>query len=111
MTCKDCIHSDVCGKKIYTPDNGCKCDDFKDKSRFIEKPCDVGDTLYCDGKYFASHCAGKIHSFRVDAIITDVESYFRGQTDYCFDFDDFGKIVFLTSEEAEKALKERKNEE
>lgn len=56
MTCKDCIHSDVCRYKFfhlsenhYTLDSKnveyvCKC--FKDKSKCIELPCKVGDVVY-----------------------------------------------------------------
>lgn len=56
MTCKDCIHNDVCMKKynhMYESysildavniENVCKT--FKDKSKFIELPCKVGDIVY-----------------------------------------------------------------
>lgn len=40
MTCKKCIHYDVCGESIFT------CGQFKDKSKFIELPCKVGDEIY-----------------------------------------------------------------
>lgn len=56
MTCKDCIHYDVCSKKHWhvecnkyacdLNDIENRCDDFKDKSRFIELPCKIGDTVY-----------------------------------------------------------------
>lgn len=117
MTCKDCLCSDVCIETrdqiqmvAYQSRNDVEkvCHNFKDKTRFVELPCKVGDTLYCDGIHFATHCAGEIHEFKVDNIITKVESYFRGETDYSFDFEDFGKTVFLTREEAEKALKRSK---
>lgn len=61
MTCKDCIHYEVCednlkyiqerflkgltfGKSEFT--DGEFCNLFKDKSRFIELPCNMGDTVY-----------------------------------------------------------------
>lgn len=67
MTCKDCIHYDVCHRRIDRIDflpviNGkiarssimfieCKdvekhCEDFKDKTKTIKFPCKVGDTVY-----------------------------------------------------------------
>lgn len=56
MTCKDCIHYDVCGRKtfhfankLYRKDvNDIEkwCETLKDKSRFVELPCKVGDTVY-----------------------------------------------------------------
>ena len=74
--------------------------------RLVELPCDVGDKIYCDGKYFADHCKGKVMEFIVGDINTNVCTYFRGEIDMIFRFSDFGKIVFLTKEEAEAKLKE-----
>ncbi len=76
----------------------------------IVPPCKVGDTIYCDGKYFASHCAGEIMEFPVSFIETNVVSAFRGEIDVQFDFDDFSKTVFLTKKEAEKALAEQESD-
>lgn len=70
----------------------------------IVPPCKEGDTMYCDGKLFADHCQGEIMSFPVDIVRTEVCSTFRGEIDMIFEFNDFGKKVFLTKEEAEKAL-------
>ena len=49
MTCKECIHYDVCEaleangiSKIYPSQCGC----YKPKSRFIELPCEVGQTVW-----------------------------------------------------------------
>ena len=45
-TCKDCIHSDVCHiveMSSWWELADYRCDDFKDKSKFIELPCSVGD--------------------------------------------------------------------
>ena len=51
MTCKDCIHYDVCATNGIDVENTtfkkelC-CGEFKDKSRIIELPCKVGDDIY-----------------------------------------------------------------
>lgn len=45
MNFKDCYHSDVCGFECDEATTFCA--DFKDKSRIIELPCKVGETLYC----------------------------------------------------------------
>lgn len=54
-TCKDCIHYDMCEyeypyfvhkKEEQNADMGKECIQFKDKSRFVELPCKVGDTVY-----------------------------------------------------------------
>lgn len=49
MTCQDCVHYEVCDalekngiSKIYPS----LCGYFKDKSKFIELPCEVGDNVY-----------------------------------------------------------------
>ena len=55
MTCKDCIRYDVCEyeypefvheKDGKNADMEKECIQFKDKSRFVELPCKVGDTVY-----------------------------------------------------------------
>ncbi len=46
MTCKDCIHYSVCfitDEDVEKEVGKFGCDDFKDKSRFVELPCNVGD--------------------------------------------------------------------
>lgn len=78
--------------------------DYLLENGVIVLPCKIGDNIYCDGKYYANHCAEEIMEFPVSFIETNVVSAFRGEIDVQFDFDDFGKTVFLTKEEAEKAL-------
>lgn len=72
MTCKDCIHYDVCEEKYavyiglpFSIANDKPCNHFKDKSRFIELPkadterhahwIDNGDTYEC------SNCGDKFY--------------------------------------------------
>lgn len=136
MIYKDCIHYEAC-KYIYYPmstydeeakafDESDSCDGcqfYSDKSRFVELPCKVGDKLfilYDDdyGEYECSEfCIGGLQELRVFAKcgisgyqnIQECPEYYCGQP-FCstsFISQDFGKTVFLTREEAEKALKER----
>ena len=67
------------------------CDKFEDKSKYIKLPCKVGDTVYINAWFGKAvpHVVKKIGSVYIQT-------------------DDFGKSVFLTREEAEKALKEVK---
>ena len=46
--CRDCFHYDVCQYHITEETNMTvnECNHFKDKSRFVELPCKVGDTVY-----------------------------------------------------------------
>lgn len=130
-TCKDCLHREACMKfnKVRvevlekTASRGADelCDIFTDKSRFIELPCKVGDTVYayCEDffvilPYFVENMnigyIGKsrnyilyeanCHADETDELIDEID----------FDFDDIGKTVFLTKEEAEAAIAERSKE-
>ena len=113
MTCKDCIHSDVCKYKEL-PVIAEQCVDFKDKSNYIELPCKVGNTVY-------SHCksVNQIIPYEIEDVHIDKEQtrYFATAFDVYyneyldeieFTEDDIGQTVFLTKSEAEVKLKEMK---
>lgn len=144
MTCKDCIHYDMCGgfipsdldKDVFDycrkgrtdeiPDIEERCNSFKDKSRYIELPCKVGDTVYKIGTYpWPSEC-GECEHFMpggfgdpCECLKTDdgkkapecrtIVEYKAELRDIlnAIGWEDFGKTVFLTKEEAEAKLKER----
>lgn len=91
MTCKDCIHNEMCFG-THTDDSPTCCD-FKDKSRYIELPCKVGDKVWYIHKekiYCQSVSKRNIYSIAT-----------RGK---------LGLSLFLSREEAEKALKERERD-
>ena len=103
MTCKDCIHYELClpNSEAY----GFKmkpCGKFKPKSRYIELPCAVGDTVYWWNK------GGNLTEAEVtrNCITAKIEVGFE----YDISYDEIGKTVFLTREEAEKALERSSNE-
>lgn len=114
MTCKDCVHQeacfDWCRGFVETTE---LCEHFKDKSKFIELPCKVGDKVwfikfmwnYAKQPIPAMVCGIKTFSssgtFTFTAL-TDENNVARS-----FINQDIGKTVFLTYEAAEKALKER----
>lgn len=102
-SCKDCLHVDVC-KNMYIFGDMPICEHFIDRNRFVELPCNVGDTVYSIKNYHINECV--VAWIRID---TRTSITIRLMTkDYIF-YDvsrkDFGKTVFLTREEAEKALK------
>ena len=127
--CKDCVHVEVCEdftKAKLSPEraeellpvlreHGRICDHFKDRSRFVELPCMVGDTVYVlKGEHieFAHVIAIYLDSsggmfdlkiFKEIAINFYISKYNT--------FENIGKTVFLTLEEAEQALKERETNE
>lgn len=131
-TCKDCIHYPVCADRnpgmvdafgedsTLEPDGLCK--QFKDKSRFIELPCAVGDTLWVLWSLTPSHPKSvypvKAYALRYDDKKNNMRVCVRGEfkrDNYggyyhhyyrgTFSWDNVGKTVFLTKKEAEKALK------
>jgi len=135
-TCKDCVHFDVCCSYLSTAYNKCKlatpdfkllkniecdeCQHFKDRSQFIELPCKVGDTVYricpvrkgegcncCPWEYCECHDIGfqndKQNSIREGR--ANNFAWILKRLPY------FGKIYFITREEAEQALKEREKDE
>ena len=85
MTCKDCIHYDVCEDNLkYIQERFLKgftfgksefidgefCNLFKDKSLILEKPCNVGDCVYL----IAPQWNGKENKLTIlKGIVTDYE--------------------------------------
>lgn len=126
MTCNNCIHYEVCegwqvDERRETLANGCT--DFKDKSKYIELPCKVGDTVYVldyendnavDYSGYIFIMANNDFAFLSPILngesnpIEICNEYFRRSID---DEDNSGVIVpltelFITKSEAEQKLKE-----
>lgn len=123
-TCNDCISYGVCNEHWLGSGNMpnlCSeeflCEHFKDRNRFIELPCKVGDTVYYLATKYDKQGHRKVAIDIVEKGIVD--SIILGQTmiphivvcnkdNVWTTYDsksDFGKTVFLTKQEAEKALK------
>lgn len=109
MTCKDCIHYVICkdvgcarydnfdDKTKYTT-----CTTFKDKSKYIELPCKIGDILY--EPYEDDIDESRVTSICIKADEIEIEADSGIFIANSFDKNDIGKTVFLTKEEAQKAL-------
>lgn len=99
MKCENCIHKKPCGEyqqKFLSHLKNLKvteCPYYKEKDKVIELPCKVGDTVYKIG----SICRNGKEKFYI----------YQGKFGYSC-IRRFGDTVFLTKEEAEKALKELK---
>ena len=112
--CGDCIHCGPCGLVPDTPVNGCEW--FKDKSKFIEKPFDVRDTVYiitkcsCSSPYEIIKClVTKMRIKDCGAITFSCEGHYANNWRYTsgnFKTSSVGKTVFLTLEDAQKKLEE-----
>ena len=124
MTCKDCVHYEVCKEQdamlgenkideIVGVENHCEF--FKPKSRFVELPCEVGQTVWIideveDDPYGEPYPLDvKVHQIFIqkDRIALDLDLPLGMRL--CT-WAVVGKNVFLSKEEAEKALAERSKE-
>ena len=125
VSCNDCLHIDVCETRTcYMCDGGgFKCDDceiysnyggkipsiknckyFKDRTRFVELPCKVGDTVY--------YITGLSRKYIKSAIVNEIVINCNGISELfvsndTVNFENSFDIFYLTREEAEQALKER----
>ena len=70
----------------------------------IVPPCKVGDRVYRP-----SDCLGVVQFVIISFNIYENEMFFTDDSENIIYLSDIGKTVFLTREEAEKALKEREN--
>ena len=118
MTCKDCIHFDACENLYEIHGDGLSgeshvCDYFADRSRFVELPCKVGDTLFVPTRNLVSeykivsfHVCGEGIWYRTNVIKGILTRLISDNVEI------IGKTVFLTRKEAEQALKlkEREND-
>ena len=105
--CKECIHCAVCGFDDDEIEYTALCSFFQDRSRFVELPCKVGDTIFC-----IIHILGEteIVSSKVQRILfteDDCRLIVQDNNYIGLSVNDVGKTIFLNCEEAEQALKER----
>ena len=98
--CFDCINCEQCPTGLACSANPA-CTMFKDKSRFVELSCKVGDIVYC----FAP-CFGTDHNPKLKVVEKEIIELKTIATVFGLNFniDSIGKTIFLTREEAEKAL-------
>lgn len=107
MTCENCLYYKKCKKLgIYNVETLSICEDFTNRSEWVHLPCRVGQQLWFEEN-------GKIKCSTVDRLIYDelsTDDIFTTIEGYGFSvfFEDVGKIVFLTREEAEKAMEKKK---
>ena len=99
-SCKDCLHVDVCKNRDIFGDMPI-CEHFKDRNRFAELPCKVGDTVY----YITGLSRKYIKSANVNEIIINCngisELFVSNDT---VNFENSFDIFYLTREEAERTL-------
>ena len=119
MTCKDCLHFKACyemaaafGTEEFNILYANKCEDFANRSEWVHWPCKVGTVVYIpeiEVDKIEKKLITKIHRTTVDEYSVNAR-YIMYHTKKGNNFTDsmVGKTVFLTHEEAEKALEGRK---
>lgn len=122
MTCKDCLHYGICRLDVcfIHADNAdtyqCQdsdkveedCEAFTDKSEWVHLPYKVGDTVY---EVFMNHLPPFIQESVAEKIIITSKGLrikLSRNSVYETSISALGKTLFLTKEEADKALEERK---
>ena len=97
MTCKDCLHYQMC---IYSDANK-RCPCYTDRSEWVHLPCKVGDKVYqTDGI--------RIYESTIREIEISATNTVYCTENIAFDERAIGNSIFLTREEAEKALEKMK---
>ena len=96
------------GTLCFAQESGkaCKCFNVPAEN-VIVPPCKVGDVVYEIDlpEYGIIVCeVTKVLCDSREVIVNVTDGHGKG-SEYYFEFDDFGKTVFLTKEEAEEALK------
>ena len=119
--CSNCLHNSVCYMQEtcndieqQLKDFGCK--DFTDCSEWVHLPCNIGKTVY---RVMRDKRINKPYEYKVIGFWYSADEqcnnahlvrYVNGvfESSMSIPFSEFGRIVFLTREEAEKALEEKK---
>ena len=108
MTCKDCLHYEACDNFLLPFELDETCSKFTNKSEWVHLPCKVGDIVYCFAPCFDIDHHPKLKVIEKEIIELKTIATIFGLN---FDIDSIGKTVFLTREEAEKALEEKRKED
>ena len=108
MICENCLYNKNCQfllKHKHEEVEGCTA--FEDKSEWVHLPCKVGDIVYCFAPCFDADHRPRLKVVEKEIIKLETVSTVSG---LIFDVDKIGKTVFLTREEAEKALKDMRKD-
>lgn len=109
--CRNCLSEEICryndGHNLYCKEDYV-CPHFKNYSEWVHLPCKVGDFVFVI--YGREIQSTKVFSIKVESENDHYMFYCKcmvHQGGARFEKFVFGKTVFLTREEAEKALEEK----
>ena len=104
MICENCLYNKNCQFLLkHRNEEVERCTDFEDKSEWVHLPCKVGDIVYCFAPCFDTEHRPRLKVVEREIIRLRTTLTVSGLIS---DIDNIGKTVFLTREEAEKALKD-----
>lgn len=114
--CQDCVHYEVCSirpiwRNVEQTEDDC-CRHFKPKSRFVELPCAFGDVIYMlvtrkTHSFEYVFKDGKRNMIKQQNQHTFIKDTYFTKLNFWKVLEGWGKTVFPSKEEAEKALRER----
>jgi hypothetical protein len=121
MTCKDCVHYEVCkeqdamlGENTIDEIVGVEsvCEFFKPKSRFVELPCEVGQKVWFVNSTNWQQTEWEVAEGKVSMIQQKADKSWKvrishNSSVWDITLDNIGKEYFLSHEKAVKALAER----
>lgn len=108
MICENCLYNKNCQFLLkHKNEEAERCTAFEDKSEWVHLPCKVGDVIYCFEPCFDIDHHPKLKVVEKEIIQLKTIATVFGLN---FDIDRIGKTVFLTHEEAEKALADRRKD-
>ena len=87
----------------------CDLEDKIGQGKIVELPCNVGSEVYFADGDNKSVWEGNLVSFSLDAAHLWFNCHYKCGLNIWHPIEDFGKTVFLTQEEAEKALERSEN--
>jgi hypothetical protein len=112
MGCNGCVHYEICDyweKEAYPNDHKdfdkYTCKYFLAKDLFIKLPCAVGQTIYYIDHYRDCIETDTVKFFTVTKSGINVILQYHNQK--FWDYQEWGKTVFLSEGEAQEAFKER----
>ena len=114
MTCENCLHYERCKKLgIFNIETLSVCEDFTARSEWVHLPCKLGNHVFIiptKENSLEEITEMKVLGFSIGEPCNNANCFRIRGTSALFQpsFDDFGKTVFLTHEEAEKALEGKK---
>lgn len=104
MICENCLYNKNCQFLLKHKNEEVEgCTSFEDKSEWVHLPRKVGDIVYCFAPCFDTDHHPRLKVVEREIIELKTIATVSGLN---FDIDNIGKTVFLTREEAEKALKD-----